>query len=558
MRSLTAVMAAALVLLPAAPASAAGQPPVVVDDAVTYRNNGGTDYVVDALANDSDPDGDALTYTAVTPAAKGDAYLQGGQLYYKPFLAETGTDSFTYSVSDGDGNTATGTVTATLWVDPAAPSGLTISGSGTDSATLTWSAAARAAQYRVWRNGVLVHTTSALTWTDTGLLPSSDNRYQVTAVNGGGWSGPLSTNVFRRPQQATPTGLVIDATGDPTGLSLIWNGSFGPWNVYRDGALITTTTSPEFTDTGLVTGRTYDYQLQLVFPSSATVVYPPSPLTDAVQGVPGQPTPIAARFRALGGAAGTLGWVTVSEHAIPGGRRQDHQGGVLLQPDGQSAYAVMQDFAAAHAAAGGPSGDLGFPLEDRECGLPSGGCGQLFEGGSIWYTQYTGTHVVSLAIEDNWAAGGWEEGRLGYPTTDEECGLRADGGGCRQNFEGGSIYSSTGNGAHAVFTPYYDAWGRHGWESGRLGYPTTEEICGRAGGGCYQEFEGGTIHWSPASGMRAVFTPYGDVWARHGGEAGRLGYPTTDEICGRAGGGCYQQFQGGSINWSPASGMRVF
>jgi uncharacterized protein with LGFP repeats len=54
--------------------------------------------------------------------------------------------------------------------------------------------------------------------------------------------------------------------------------------------------------------------------------------------------------------------------------------------------------------------------------------------------------------------------------------------------------------------------------------------------------------------MRAVFTPYRDVWARQGGEAGRLGYPTTDEICG---GGCYQRFQGGTITWSPASGMRV-
>ena len=88
---------------------------------MSYRNTGGIDYLVDALANDSDPDGDTLTYTAVTPATKGNAYLSAGKLYYKPLLGNTGTDSFTYTVSDGQGSTATGTVTATLWVDPAAP-----------------------------------------------------------------------------------------------------------------------------------------------------------------------------------------------------------------------------------------------------------------------------------------------------------------------------------------------------------------------------------------------------------------------------------------------------
>lgn len=116
MRSLTAVISAGLVLLTATPASAepVNQPPVAVDDAVNYRNTGWIDYAVAALANDSDPDGDPLTYTAVTPAAKGNAYLQGGALYYKPFLGETGTDSFTYTVTDGQGHTATATVTATL------------------------------------------------------------------------------------------------------------------------------------------------------------------------------------------------------------------------------------------------------------------------------------------------------------------------------------------------------------------------------------------------------------------------------------------------------------
>ena len=612
MRSLTAALAAALVLVPATPAWAANTAPVVVDDAVSYRNTGGIDYVVNALANDSDADGDPLTYTAVTPATKGNAYLQGGQLFYKPYLANTGTDSFSYTVTDGQGNMATGTVTATLWVDPPAPTGLSITGSGVGSATVTWTAPARAASYRVYRDGLLVAGTSGLTFTDNSLVATGGYRYEVAALNGGGFEGPRSTRVYRQSQLTAPTGLAVDVTDDPTTLSLTWSagGNLGPWNVYRDGALLTSRMTPAFEDTGLVTGRGYSYQVQHAFPPTSTSVFLPSALSAPVTGTPGEPvTTIGRLFQDLGGTGGVLGPVTAPESAIPGGRQQSHQNGLIVQQDGEAPVAVMRPLSTAYISAGGATGGLGFPLAEQETGLRASGVAQLFEHGSIWYSPLVAPSAIVVAdvIEDGWAASGWEDGslgypairsqakvggvaqifegggvwwsaatgshgvrrisgfwdvwglggyeagRLGYPTTDEECGL--PGGGCVQEFEGGSIYSSTDNGVHAVFTPYRDAWARHGAEAGRLGYPTTDEICGRAGGGCYQQFQGGTIHWSGASGMRAVFTPYRDTWARHGAEAGRLGYPTTDEICG--GGGCYQRFQGGSINWSPAGGMRV-
>ena len=251
MRSLTAALAAALVLLPAAPAWAANSAPVVVDDAVAYRNTGGIDYIVNALANDSDPDGDTLTYTAVTPAAKGNAYLQGGTLYYKPSLGNTGTDSFTYTVSDGNGNTATGTVTATLWVDPAAPGGVSVSGSDVGSATVTWSAPARAASYRIYRNGLVVAGTSGLTFTDNSLVATGVYRYGIAALNGGVFEGPRSTLVYRQPQLLAPTGLAVDITDDPTTLAVTWSagGKLGPWKVYRDGALLTSSMTPAFEDT---------------------------------------------------------------------------------------------------------------------------------------------------------------------------------------------------------------------------------------------------------------------------------------------------------------------
>ena len=205
MRSLTAVLAAALVLVPATPAWAANQAPVAVDDTVAYRNFGGIDYIVPALGNDSDPDGDPLTYTAVTPATKGDAYLREGKLFYKPYITNEGTDSFTYTVTDGQGNTSTATVTATLWVDPAEPGNATISSAAPGSVTLHWSAAARATRYEIYRDGIVVDTTAALSWTDEGLLDTGDYDYRIVAVN------------WRLPGLAVPRSLSPPAAPDTRG-----------------------------------------------------------------------------------------------------------------------------------------------------------------------------------------------------------------------------------------------------------------------------------------------------------------------------------------------------
>ena len=609
MRSLTAGMTAALVLLPAAPAWAANGAPVVVDDAVNVRNMAMSQWV-HPLDNDSDPDGDPLTYTAVTNGTKGTASVDSRYptyLNYQPFPGVTaGTDSFTYTVSDGNGNTATGTVTVTLWDNPAVPSGLTISSAGPDAVTLTWAPAAGATQYRIHRDGGDV-TTTGLTWTDTGLQDLNSYVWTVGAVNAGGFESSWSDGVYREYRQATPTSLTVQSAS-ATSLSLDWDGTgAGPWNVYRDGVLVASPAVSEFVDSGLATGREYGYQVQHAYPSTTTVVNPPSALSAVVRGVPDL-TPIDRLFQELGGTGGVLGPVTTAESAIAGGRQQIHQNGLILQQDGEAPLAVLRPLSTAYTGAGGATGDLGFPVDEQATGLRASGVGQLFENGSIWYSPFVAPSavVVPQVIEDGWAASGWEEGplgypairpqatadgvrqifegggvwwsaatgshavmrisgffdvwglggyeagRLGYPITDEECGLRDDG--CVQEYEGGSIASSPDNGVHAVFAPYEDVWAHNGWEDGRLGYPTTNEYCGLRGSGCVQLFQGGSIYRSPATGAHFTLGAIRNTYAGQGWENGRLGYPTTDEYCGYRDGGCLQLFQGGSIYWSPATG----
>jgi hypothetical protein len=549
-RSLTAALVAALVLLPAAPAWAAGQAPVAVDDGVTYQNTGGIDYRVDALANDSDPDGDALTYTAVTPAAKGNAYLANGSLYYKPYLGNAGTDTFTYTVSDGQGNTATATVTATLWVALPAPGALAIGPADESSATLTWAAVVDAAQYQVWRNNTLVHTTAGLTWTDTGLAADQQYEYRIASVNGGGQGGtPSAVRVLRQPQRPTPTGVAVQLTGSPTSLELTWDSmySLGPWDVYRDGVRLAGVLTGPFRDFGLQPGRAYTYQVQQISIASSTERFPVSRLSAQATATPGVLSDIGRLVRDLGGV---LGPVTVAERAVPGGRQQDHQNGIVLQQDGEDPFSVSGSFFTAYTGAGGPTGDLGFPLMQGDCSLRDSGCGQFFEGGSIWDSSSTPVAVVYLIIEDGWGATGWQEGPLGYPADD----LVELDGGFGQTFEDGTVYFTEATGSHGVSGDIWDRYAAGGYEDGWLGFPVSDET--ELNGGTAQDFQGGTVYWSAAGGAHTVHGAIRSAWTARGAENGWLGYPTSDELA-LIGGGVAQFFQTGTMYWSPVGGAHT-
>ena len=91
--------------------------PVLVDDSALTDED--TAVVVDVLGNDSDPEGDPLTVTDTTEPANGSVEINGdGTVTYTPNTGFIGTDSFEYTVTDGQGNLSTATVTVTV-ADPA-------------------------------------------------------------------------------------------------------------------------------------------------------------------------------------------------------------------------------------------------------------------------------------------------------------------------------------------------------------------------------------------------------------------------------------------------------
>ena len=138
---------------------------------------------------------------------------------------------------------------------------------------------------------------------------------------------------------------------------------------------------------------------------------------------------------------------------------------------------------------------------------------------------------------------GREAGRLGLPAQRPICGLTDTG--CYQLFTGGSLYSTPATGIHGLRGGALTAWQSQGSEWGPLGYPTGDEPYGLAGGGSYQEFQGGHIYWSPSTGARVITGAIRDRWLAIGGPSSGLGYPTTDTICGLKDTGCYQLFQNG-------------
>jgi uncharacterized protein with LGFP repeats len=266
--------------------------------------------------------------------------------------------------------------------------------------------------------------------------------------------------------------------------------------------------------------------------------------------------PIAATYRAAGGPTGPLGLPMTDLTPVGDGvgSRANFTGAAgpsIFYTPGTGAHLVRGAIKAKWLAMGGPAGTLGYPVTDEFCGLRGGGCGQHFsKAASIYWSAATGAHFVRGAIRTKWSATGWET-NLGYPVTDEFCGLR--GGGCGQHFsQTASIYWSPATGAHLVRRAIRSAWAALGWETGQLGYPTSDEFCGLVGGGCGEHFQGGSIYWSAATGAHAVLGALRAYWGSTGWERGSLGYPTSNQYS--ANGMVRQNFQRGYLLFDPRTG----
>lgn len=182
-----------------------------------------------------------------------------------------------------------------------------------------------------------------------------------------------------------------------------------------------------------------------------------------------------------------------------------------------------------------------------------GGFAQQFQAATA-YGGFGGDPMeVHGAIRDKYVQLNGPEGFLGFPTTNETG--TPDGNGRFNHFENGSIYWHPSTGAFEVHGAIRNKWASLGWENGFLGYPTTDELTTPDGAGRYNHFERGSIYWTNDTGAQLVVGAIRDKWASLGWERSWLGYPISDETeFTEADDGRISVFQNGAIYWWPDTG----
>ncbi len=162
--------------------------PTANNDAITVAEDAAP-TTISVLANDTDPDGDALSVTGATASNGTVSILAGGTISYQPAANFNGTDTIVYQISDGNGGVSTATVTVTVTAVNDAPVADDETGTATEDTTLTVPAA----------SGLLVGDT------DVDGNPLTITQFTVAGVTGTFTAGsPASIRAPRCPPSPPP------------------------------------------------------------------------------------------------------------------------------------------------------------------------------------------------------------------------------------------------------------------------------------------------------------------------------------------------------------------
>lgn len=258
---------------------------------------------------------------------------------------------------------------------------------------------------------------------------------------------------------------------------------------------------------------------------------------------------IGSAWQNLGSASSWLGQPVSNEISglRDGGVVQHFQGGSVYWTTGTGAKAVKKSsgIQSAWEYRGGLNGEYAYPVTHEIAGLVNGGVWQGFQGGTIHWSPNSGAHATKGAVLSKWREEGSESGWLGYPTSSE---VKVKNG-VYQDFQGGKIYWSAATGAKStkISGRVYTKWKSLNWENGWLGYPTSDQLSGLRNNGYWQSFQGGVIMNSPYTFAHTVKGTILNRWRAEGSENGWLGYPTTEELA--VSDGVIQQFENGYIRW---------
>ena len=119
---------------------------------------------------------------------------------------------------------------------------------------------------------------------------------------------------------------------------------------------------------------------------------------------------------------------------------QKYQNGVIIRDKDNKTNYVQGKIAEKYLQLGGATSKLGIP-KSGELAI-KGGRFSEFEHGNIYWSPFTGAHVIYYGnVFDEWGKRGWEQGKLGYPISDHE---DIPAGGTQIKFQHGEIREVNG------------------------------------------------------------------------------------------------------------------
>ena len=334
---------------------------------------------------------------------------------------------------------------------------------------------------------------------------------------------------------------------------------------------------------------------------------------------------ITAAWEASGGDGGTLGPRNGDVYPAGSGFGQNFAGGKIFFTPATGARIMQGAILEKYESLGGPAdSDLGFPTIDEGPGRAPDSRNTTFSASDkpvIFFTPATGARVVRGPINAAWDKLGGSAGALGVPAEDEvykgdvvsqkftggelsydlrkkafttvppelaaqlgdlqlpddpaaaiNAARRAAGGplgplgaadgapypvgkdGLRQNFAGGAIFYTPATGANVVTGQVLAKYESVGGPEGDLGFPITSEVDGglptASRMSSFAAADKPVIFWTPDHGAVIVRGAMEAAWEKLDGAKGELGAPMADQT--EAGNVVTQRFTGGVVSWDSA------
>lgn len=261
-------------------------------------------------------------------------------------------------------------------------------------------------------------------------------------------------------------------------------------------------------------------------------------------------THIDLKYQELGQTGSILGAATTPEReGAGGGRYRRYENGSIFYLPATGALAVHGAIDAVHRDLGGDTSPLGYPETEVRAVGDGAGLQVRYQRGSIYRQTASATpQPVFGAIDERYRAAGGPTGDWGYPT-----GSQRTGGGQVVTFEHATIAMAAGGPAVEVADDMLEA--ARAADAGSpdaVGLPVAEE---QADGGRWQRFERGLVAAVPGGSLVAIGGDLAERYLAAGGPGGAFGPPLAAPTS--VPGGRRLRLDDATLFAGPATGVRA-